>query len=171
MIEGGAAVGLVVPYYEFRNVLRVGSQDANPEPSTGPIGQYCIRLPADPFLLCDDEQGFRPPEMVKRRPVVVLSHRLRHRDGLCTVVPLSTTPPRHPVLYVCHIAMPGRLPPPFTAETAWVKDDMLTTVSFRRLDLFRTPRDATGVGTICTFALARALGVKYHEFRARSSGG
>ncbi|WP_198669160.1 type II toxin-antitoxin system PemK/MazF family toxin [Elioraea thermophila] len=52
---------------------------------------------AGTILLCDDDTGFRPPEMVKRRPVVVVSPRLPHRDGLATVVPLSTTAPREPV--------------------------------------------------------------------------
>jgi uncharacterized protein YifN (PemK superfamily) len=45
------------------------------------------------ILICDYNLGggFIEPEMVKRRPVVVISPRFRHRDWLCTVVPLSTT--------------------------------------------------------------------------------
>ncbi|WP_366938186.1 type II toxin-antitoxin system PemK/MazF family toxin [uncultured Brevundimonas sp.] len=42
----------------------------------------------------DLNDGFRPPEMVKRRPCIVLSPPIRDRKQLCTVVPLSTTPPR-----------------------------------------------------------------------------
>ncbi len=41
-------------------------------------------------LICNYGTGFVAPEMVKRRPVVVIS-RLRRRADLCTVVPLSTT--------------------------------------------------------------------------------
>ena len=42
-------------------------------------------------LYCDFKTGFRPPEMVKARPVVVLS---RNHHELCTVVPLSGTEPK-----------------------------------------------------------------------------
>jgi uncharacterized protein YifN (PemK superfamily) len=82
--------------------------------------------------------------MVKRRPVVVISPRLPHRDGLCTVVPLSTTPPGHAVPYVCQIDRTDPLPAPFSATTMWAKADMLATVSLERLDLFRTARDTSG---------------------------
>ena len=41
-------------------------------------------------LICDFNTGFRPPEMVKKRPVVVISES---RQQLVTVVPLSTTEP------------------------------------------------------------------------------
>lgn len=93
------------------------------------------------ILLCDYSTGFREPEMVKRRPVVVVSHRLPRRDGLCTVVPLSTTPPPVPGLaYVYELTLDPALPEPFGATTMWVKADMLATVSFSRLDLFRTAR-------------------------------
>ncbi|WP_189411433.1 type II toxin-antitoxin system PemK/MazF family toxin [Neogemmobacter tilapiae] len=48
------------------------------------------------ILICDFNMGgFQPPEMVKRRPVVVLVGRLPHRANLATVVPLSGTPPNH----------------------------------------------------------------------------
>ena len=66
------------------------------------------------ILLCDYSTGFREPEMVKRRPVVVVSHRLPRRDGLCTVVPLSTTPPPVPGLaYVYELTLDPALPEPF----------------------------------------------------------
>lgn len=47
-----------------------------------------IRFPVSPgtILLCDYATGFRAPEMVKRRPAVVISPHLRHRDRLCSVV-------------------------------------------------------------------------------------
>jgi uncharacterized protein YifN (PemK superfamily) len=51
------------------------------------------------IVVCDF-RGFEAPEMQKRRPVVVVSPRLRHRDNLCTVVPLSTTAPRTARLFL-----------------------------------------------------------------------
>lgn len=101
-------------------------------------------VPPRTLLLCDYGQGgFRPPEMVKRRPVIVVSPRLRHRTGLLTVVPLSTTAPERPAEYHCRISLPCPLPG-FHATECWVKADMLATVSFERLDMFRTNRDHQG---------------------------
>ncbi len=95
-------------------------------------------------LLCDySKGGFKPPEMVKRRPVIAVSPRLRHRRGLLTVVPLSTTPPDHIAPHHCQIELPYSLPH-FPETKCWVKADMLATVGFERLDLFRTERDQTG---------------------------
>mgnify|MGYP001389523122 CR=1 FL=1 len=105
-----------------------------------------IRFPPMPgdVLVFDFATGFQPPEMVKRRPVLVLSPRLRHRDGLCTVVPLSTTPPARPVPYQCRLTLATSPPRPFSRTDLWAKADMLATVGFGRLDLFRTGRDAMG---------------------------
>lgn len=106
-----------------------------------------ISFPVAPgtMLLCDYNTGFRPPEMVKRRPVVVISPRLRHREFLCTVVPLSTTPPRETVPHQCLINLATPLPhPKFAATEIWAKADMLATVAFERLDLFRSARGADG---------------------------
>lgn len=102
-------------------------------------------VPPGSILRCDYQMGgFKPPEMVKARPVVVVSPRLRHRDGLCTVVPLSTTPSVHEAPYVVRLELTPPLPEPFVAPLAWAKCDMLATVSFARLDMFRTPRDQYG---------------------------
>jgi len=96
------------------------------------------------ILLCDFNTGFRPPEMVKRRPAVVVSHRLAHRDGLCTVVPLGQSGPAQEVTYQCQITLDRELPHPFPFRSFWAKADMLATVGFGRLDLFHTQRDQTG---------------------------
>lgn len=84
-------------------------------------------------LMCDFERGFVPPEMVKIRPVVVISRTETHGRRLCTVVPLSTTSPE-PVLAWHTLLTQNPLPgtPPGTA--VWAKCDMLYTVSFDRLD-------------------------------------
>lgn len=84
-------------------------------------------------LRCDYEPGFKPPEMVKRRPVIVVSPRLRQRDGLCTVVPLSGSDPAKVMPYHCKIEFDPPLPPPYDDGTHWVKADMIATVGFHRL--------------------------------------
>ncbi len=96
-------------------------------------------------LLCDYSRGgFLPPEMIKKRPAVVISPRLPYRDGLCTVIPLSQTEPDHAVDYVVRVAFPDPLPYPFPYHVLWAKCDMIATVSFERLDLFQTARDQRG---------------------------
>ena len=95
------------------------------------------------ILVCDFS-GFVAPEMVKRRPVVVLSPRLRKRDGLCTIVPLSTTTPREVAAYHFKLHVTPVLPEPYNAEYHWVKADMVYTVSFDRLMLMSSGKDASG---------------------------
>jgi len=101
-----------------------------------------LRYPVSPgtILLCDYSSGFRPPEMIKRRLAIVISPRLPHRNGLCTVVPLSLTPPDPVVSYQVEIEFEDELPTPWRGRTRWAKADMLATVSFERLDLLRTQR-------------------------------
>lgn len=106
-----------------------------------------IQFPVPPgtVLLCDyDRGGFQVPEMVKRRPAIVISPRLPHREGLCTVVPLSGDSGERPEDYIVRIDFVPPLPNPFTYAVAWAKCDMLATVGFKRLDLFRTERDQYG---------------------------
>ncbi|GAF88414.1 unnamed protein product [marine sediment metagenome] len=101
-------------------------------------------VPAGTVVLCEFNTGFRPPEMVKRRPAIVVSHRLAFRDRLCTVVPLGQSGPERDVVYQCQISLDRELPPPFAYKTFWAKADMFATVSLDRLDLFHTVRDHTG---------------------------
>src|SRR6266700_2419968 len=96
------------------------------------------------ILLCNYDSGFRPPEMVKRRPVVVVSPRLPYRENLCSVVPFSLTPPHRDVAYQCELTLAVPLPPPWEETRVWAKADMLATVCFDRLDFFQTKRDQTG---------------------------
>ena len=95
-------------------------------------------LPFNPLpgtiVICDFT-GFVVPEMVKRRPSIVVSPRLRGRANLCTIVPLSTTPPAQEQKYHYMLEMCPPLPKPFDAGVCWVKGDMLYTVSFARLNL------------------------------------
>ncbi len=85
---------------------------------------------AGAILICNYSTGFVAPEMVKRRPVVVVSPRLRRRDGLCAVVPLSRTPPPAPQNYHYELQLGRPLPKPWGSDRFWVKTDMLATVSF-----------------------------------------
>lgn len=95
-------------------------------------------------VLCDYGTGFVPPEMVKRRPVVIVSPRLRQRQGLVAVVPLSTTAPGTVEAYHCHLELAVPLPSPFDAPGMWAKCDMIATVALTRLDRFRDGRDEGG---------------------------
>lgn len=97
------------------------------------------------ILVCDYSRGgFQPPEMIKRRPAIVVSPRLRHRDGLCAVVPISSQPNARECDYVVRLEFDPCLPAPFSNAVGWAKCDMLATVGFDRLDLFRTGRDQFG---------------------------
>lgn len=97
-------------------------------------------------LLCDygDNSPFQPPEMRKRRPVVVVSPRLRKRPDLIAVVPLSTSKPDPYCDHHCEIALVAPLPRPFDEPTMWAKCDMVGTVALSRLDRFKDGRNAGG---------------------------
>lgn len=96
------------------------------------------------IVLCDYETGFVEPEMVKLRPVVVVSPRLRRRGDLVAVVPLSTTPPDPIAPHHCAITLERPLPRPYDSPEAWAKCDMLATVALIRLDRFRDGRVSRG---------------------------
>jgi mRNA interferase MazF len=98
------------------------------------------------ILRCDFTEGFKEPEMVKRRPVIVISPAITARPFLCTVVPLSTEPPEKEMPY--HIELKKlTLPRPYEAGPNWVKGDMVCSVGFHRLDLIRTGKDKSGSRT------------------------
>jgi uncharacterized protein YifN (PemK superfamily) len=90
---------------------------------------------AGQVLTCDFCTGFMEPEMIKERPVIVVSPTSTHGRRLCTVVPLSTTAP-NPVK-AWHLELPQlKIPnwPTEDGESNWAKCDMLMTVGFARLD-------------------------------------
>jgi len=95
------------------------------------------------ILICDF-RGHEAPEMLKRRPVVVISPRLRNRTGLCTVVPLSTSAPTkiEPYHYRLHTDPP--MHEPYSSPSHWVKADMVYTVAFSRLFLMTGGKDSSG---------------------------
>jgi mRNA interferase MazF len=93
-------------------------------------------------LVCDFTTGFKEPEMVKVRPVIVLSPQRNNRET-CIVVPLSTVEP-DPIQGFRHRLDPGSLPQRFRNEVSWVKGDMVTTVALHRLDRVRSGKNKAG---------------------------
>lgn len=83
----------------------------------------------------DLTEGFRPPEMVKRRPAVVLSPLIPGRPFMCTIVPLSTSDPREVLPHHMQITLDPPLPKPYATPTMWLKGDIVLTVAFHRLRL------------------------------------
>jgi uncharacterized protein YifN (PemK superfamily) len=92
------------------------------------------------IVLCDYGTGFIAPEMVKLRPVVIVSPRLRKRADLVAIVPLSTTAPNPAELHHCSLTLSKPLPKPYDSPQMWAKCDMLVTVALSRLDRFRDGR-------------------------------
>ena len=88
--------------------------------------------------MCNFDQGFKVPEMIKTRPVVVLTPRMDGRDQLVTVVVLSCVTPDP----ICpfHCQLPQASVPmirDFDTSRTWVKGDMVYAVAFHRLDLIK----------------------------------
>ncbi|MDP6475231.1 MAG: type II toxin-antitoxin system PemK/MazF family toxin [Alphaproteobacteria bacterium] len=94
--------------------------------------------PTGTILRCKFDSGFRVPEMVKTRPVVVISPKISVRHRLCTVVPIGSEAPHLEMPYHHElIDIQPALPPPFDSKANWVKGDMVVAVSFERLDFLR----------------------------------
>lgn len=82
-------------------------------------------------VICDF-RGNIVPEIVKKRPVVVITNKLLYRSDLVTVVPLSTTPPEHNVNYV--VKLKGHYGIDKDKPQQYAKCDLVCSVSQRRLD-------------------------------------
>lgn len=95
------------------------------------------------LLFCDFDNTFKTPEMIKRRPVIVISPPIKGRSGLCTVVCCSTTMPKTTMPYHAQIHLHEPLPVPLSSSF-WIKGDMIYTVSFQRLSLIRAGKDTSG---------------------------
>ena len=105
------------------------------------------------ILLCDFTQGFTAPEMVKRRPVIVISPKISQRSKLCTIVALSTTDPNPKMHYHSQIDLLHPLPSGMQSKGLWVKGDMIYTVGFHRLDFIRTGKTLDGKRSYYTHTL------------------
>lgn len=94
-------------------------------------------------LICDFTSGFKVPEMIKKRPVVVVSPRPRRTPQLCIVIPLSTTKP-DPIQDYHYRLDPNSLPSELAKKETWAKCDMITTVSLERLDRVKVGKQKDG---------------------------
>jgi uncharacterized protein YifN (PemK superfamily) len=103
------------------------------------------------IVICDYSTGFQPPEMVKVRPVVVISPR-RRTGGIVTVVPISSVSPTP--IEPWHYRLPLGVYPPARGEV-WIKGDMVAAVALSRLDRVRA-RDARGNRIYETYQLSAA---------------
>jgi mRNA interferase MazF len=90
-------------------------------------------------LICDFSTGFIPPEMVKRRPVIIISPRLHERRGPHLVVPLSNTRPDEILAH--HVRLrAGRYSFLRPGVDSWVKCNLIAAVAPVRLDRLRQGR-------------------------------
>lgn len=96
------------------------------------------------LVVANFDRSFKAPEMVKPRLAVVISPAVENRFGLCTIVPLSTTPPDQVMPYHAKIVIPFQLPPKWGNRERWVKGDMVYAAGFHRLDLLRLGKDRAG---------------------------
>jgi len=90
------------------------------------------------ILMCDFSEGFKVPEMIKNRPVIVLTPSIKGRNELVTVVALSTVKP--PTVMPYHYMISRNSMPQigvFQKNDTWLKGDMIYTVGFHRLNLIR----------------------------------
>lgn len=90
------------------------------------------------ILICDFSYGFVAPEMVKRRPVVVLTPSMQGRGQLTTVAALSTVKPDQIRAY--NLEIPAKSMPMlglYQGGSSWLKGDMIYSVGFHRLDPIR----------------------------------
>jgi mRNA interferase MazF len=90
----------------------------------------------------DLNEGFRPPEMCKRRPAIVLSPPIPGRQSLCTIVPLSTSEPRIRLAHHMQVHFDPPFPAPYDKSSMWVKGDIVLTVAFHRLRLLYSGKDS-----------------------------
>jgi uncharacterized protein YifN (PemK superfamily) len=97
------------------------------------------------MVLHCDFSGYVAPEIIKRRPVAIVSPNHLYRPGLFTVIPLSTTPPNPVCRY--HYKLSGNPIPGESAEV-WAKCDLVATVSIVRLDRIKIARGNYQVGYV-----------------------
>ena len=127
------------------------------------------------IIICD-YTGFIVPEMVKKRPVVVVSPKPRSANRLCVVIPLSTTAPHNLESHHIEIVLPDELVSiAGFSKKCWAKCNMINTVSYQRLELVRFSRNASGkrnysyhrVGEDVLFNLRKAaagtFGIKFDK--------
>lgn len=93
-------------------------------------------------LICNFGGGFRPPEMNKVRPVVIVSAKKRNREA-CLVVPISGTESRDRAIAVPLPASKYS----FLERDSWAKCHSVCTVAKTRLYQLRAGRLGPGLDT------------------------
>lgn len=86
-----------------------------------------------------DFSGFKVPEMVKPRPVMVVSPRLPHRSNIVAVVPISLTAPIHDLPFCVKLSK-NYHPSSDDDLDCWAKCDMIMNLGLWRLDGFKVGR-------------------------------
>jgi mRNA interferase MazF len=119
-------------------------------------------------LMCDFS-GSVPPEINKKRPVVVVTPAHVRRAELVAVVPLSTRPPQLVLPY--HHRLISH-PFPGAARASWAKCDLVQSVSHERLDRIAVGPTQQVVGYVgyqdlvaITHAIATYFGLDPAPFR------
>jgi mRNA interferase MazF len=121
---------------------RGGRREITPQQQSDLQPMTVTKHPAPGTIVrVDLSEGFRPPEMVKRRPAIVLSPPIPGRNFLCTIVPLSTTAPVPQLAHHMQISLNPPLPHPYSERTMWVKGDIVLTVAFHRLRYLFSGKD------------------------------
>jgi mRNA interferase MazF len=115
------------------------------------------------MVVACDFRGNIAPEIVKLRPVVIISPNHIRRPGLYAVVPLSTTPPDPICNY--HHRLIGNPIPGKTGEV-WAKCDLIASVAFDRLDRLKVGRGTYRIGHVpneqlreIRLCVARSIGI------------
>lgn len=98
-------------------------------------------------------KGFIEPEMVKPRPVIVVSPKLPYRSEIVAVVPISLTAPRHELPF-CYRLSKNYHPAEADDLPCWAKADMLLNIGTYRLSAFKTGRRQYVYPTLTTEDLA-----------------
>ena len=93
---------------------------------------------AGQILVCDFS-GFKEPEMVKPRPVIIVSPKLPYRSEIVTVVPISTTAPIHNLPFVVKL-LKNYHPAEPDDYSCWAKCDMVINIARWRLNGFKVGR-------------------------------
>jgi len=93
---------------------------------------------AGQILVCDFS-GFKEPEMVKHRPVIVVSPRLPYRSEIVTVVPISLTAPLHTLPFDVRLSK-NYHPQEADDLPCWAKCDMIMNIARWRLEGFKIGR-------------------------------
>jgi len=94
--------------------------------------------PSGQVFVCNFS-SFKEPEMTKIRPVIIISPRLPYRSEIVTVVPISTTRPKHDLSFVVRLSK-NYHPKEADDLACWAKCDMMNNLSIARLDMFKVGR-------------------------------